>query len=1146
MVEQFSNTVAISIDNDILREVSRKERRIVVSGMHLSGLSSTKERILRHLPSNHIRISPEEIFDCSIRSGYEEVSSTITRAKQSKACILFIHDYWLEIAGKEPAPKWMQIEKSTSQAIASLLSEFKTIQHQVTAEDARRIFRFRLESAGFSVQRFSDSPVDSVIKTAKFRDTYIPKIIIDSLVDWSNRNPVVAELLRNPTNSTEEMRAITSAFDTWRDALKESHARYDRLLGILGIGSSSLNVVASYLPLVEKVLASAGLTLVSMAFPATLPVLAIMFVAACLGFASSNIKDLPRPLRKSFGKYCESFLSAQHYWSQLTTSKKEVVCYELDKTESLELGTAARELEGLFSRNTETLASEFDAAKITVQLLSEVEDTLSPIREELGRVKAIQEKHGKELIEIDSRVLVLEQRQELIELPAFKGIRDLFSDHSWPEIASTPAWSDVQEERIAEDVRAIDNTILLIRQGKPVLVMAPPKRGKTFLVRSVGFRLDQIGYQVLQANARYINPRIAIEEIRSASKSERSHLFIIEDCHLDPESIGEIVRWVCNHKADNCRFLFTIRGLSPDDLGEPLSSLANDNNIRLELYQPVMTHVHNIVSKFCQAKTPAFPNSVFLNPTDVEIQEFVSGHRIGFDLERLVRFLKAWENECDTIRLDEVPEDMVLRHEWNRLCLNEYGTRNVFCLLAAFGQFEIDTVVGFIEEQGLQNELSDLHSRGLIHYKIAARGQMASLREEEDSIWILSAVSRFHPEFNNEQYVNECVKRYVVWGASNAHRLLEAVSQAKYRSALEEVFRDQHALDATTELMSRQSSTTLLHVLDPINRLFPQFGKYILGKPKVYLVLVGDIKGAAAWRIRRSFRLLSKSVNLHELFVGWSKDDWHSTISVSKVNTLRLMCYDLRLYKLNEVLEQFAQCLTVYDMDQLFSGSSDLSLRQINDLVGNIIGFTTKQTSSALLKALVRADLSKYIQETNSNDLGWLLRIIGENSESQDRVMISKYHSEIDALFERSEVARRFWLLWEIYKADKFLAQSFTENRNPAYWVSNESALSRLACIGLFGECNGDIHDLDIPSSEVIVKCLRDEMVQRKPRVTEIILSLVALTRVWHKEQMVRFCQCVDIGSLRELIQVNPSISTKDHLIKLYDEIRISLTGEIV
>ena len=35
------------------------------------------------------------------------------------------------------------------------------------------------------------------------------------------------------------------------------------------------------------------------------------------------------------------------------------------------------------------------------------------------------------------------------KLGVFQGIRDMFGDFKWPEVASTPAWSDLEQKRLA-------------------------------------------------------------------------------------------------------------------------------------------------------------------------------------------------------------------------------------------------------------------------------------------------------------------------------------------------------------------------------------------------------------------------------------------------------------------------------------------------------------------------------------------------------------------------------------------------------------------------------------------------------------------------------------------------------------------------
>lgn len=724
-------------------------------------------------------------------------------------------------------------------------------------------------------------------------------------------------------------------------------------------------------------------------------------------------------------------------------------------------------------------------------------------------------------------------------MAVFQDIRDMFGDRRWPEVATIPAWSDFEQNRLAEDLEATEVVTSAFSQKKPVLVVSPAKRGKTFLVRSVGFRMTENGLEARQTNAQYINPNDAIQEISSAAKYNQAFVYFIEDCHRDLGRAGELLQWVCSRKWEQSDFLFTIRGSSIEDLLEPYRSLVEDNNISFIVYQPKEIHIKNIIYKFCEAIRSAHINSAFLNPSDEEIKDFIVRNHIGSDLERLTRFMKTWEQQCDNVSLEGISEEGVLRLVWNQSRLDDVRTRDVLCRLSVLGQYEIDTEVGFLEELGLSKELQQLgRQQGMVYYDVTPAGHKVTLKEQEDSEWILKAVSRFRPKFSRDEYVCDTVKRYIVWGAFNAHRLLGAVALEKNRDPLVEILKDPSALAATKVSLAKQTYTTLLHVLEPINRLVPELGQELSGETLVQKTLIDNAKGASAYRLRKNIRLLTKLMNLNLLFTGWTEEDWRSTINSSSLHTLRLLCYDFQHYRLSSALAEFATNVPKADLEQMLDPNQGATFKELNRFIGNIVRYVSRSTAESFIGDFINKGLTQLIRlgrGADSGDLGWFIRIAVEYAPSKVSHFADSMRERLRSLLETTEMPHRFWLLLELHNAAPVLAASLVDTHTLKDWIYGESTLFYLASAELQRKCGRDISSIATPTMNSVIKDFNDEMLKDRPNVAILILALDATTEIWSKEQRKWFSQQVDLLSVRKKLEDIRLSSTKRRLIERYD-----------
>lgn len=723
-------------------------------------------------------------------------------------------------------------------------------------------------------------------------------------------------------------------------------------------------------------------------------------------------------------------------------------------------------------------------------------------------------------------------------MPAFSDIKEIFGNRRWPEVPSKPAWIDLQEQHLAQDSDVVDAIVLSFKHGRPILIVGPANRGKTFLMRSLGFRMTQESWIVRYLDVQDFRRREAIQEISQApAELNQPYLFIIEDCHKEVDDAGELLAWASSVALENRSVVFTTRGGSIEELGEPYRSLVDDGNVSLVDYRPTDDFAKNIIRKFCDAIRPMHAQSSFLDPVDEELTDFIQINRIGSDLERLMRFLKTWERDCDSEALAAVSEDRVLQLVWNQYRLDDERKREVLSRLSVMGQYEIETEVDFIEEMGLSTELQELrHRDGLVHINLAAAGHKATLTDPEDCEWVLASVGRFRPRFKDDEYISDTVKRYVKWEAWNSHRFIEAIARRRNPRPLSGIESDQSAISALSRTLAKHSYTTLLHVLEPIGWTSPDLARSLVREPALSRTIIEGARGASAYRLRKTLRLLNRVVNLHDVFANWSPQDWVSTLDSSRLHTLRLLCFDFHHWHLSTALTALASSVSIANLDNLLVSSPGTTLKEVNNFIGNIVRYVSKDTACSLMESLADGDLGGLIEGADTGSVGRFLRVLSEYSPGQALRLVGEYQKTLHSLLKSNEMPDRFWLLWEIYKADPNLATVLTRNDALEYWITGESTIFDLASAGLQSKCGKNVSSSADLSNDTVVEAFRDELRLDRPNVTLMTLALIALRAAWSKDRCEWFVKQVDIDGIRQRIEDLGLASTKAQLSRWCDE----------
>lgn len=516
MEASTSASIALSIDGDILSVSGKDKAKLAVVGIHLAGLSETRRRILGELARRKSALGPGQVFDFSVDASIQEVGKTLSEARAQQSSVVFIHDFWKEIAETKPAPDWIAGDQSTLDQLMAFFREFRVIRHLVKDEDAKRIIDSYWNEHGVPPDNVRKSLTKSILDVSKIEDTHIPKLIREKLEAWSEKNPIVIEKLKRRTRLREDEEAIKSALDRWETELKEDLSNYDKLLGILGLGGASSSLLATSLGVEQGVLKVLGISAASSAFLFGLPVTLAFFFASALGFAASSRRDLPQKESKEFAKFATSWLTAQGCWEKLTSNRKEVVCYELDKKTHRKLGTALRELPKLFALSADPAHPGEDLIKqietdlgikletiLTKKILDEVGNLLAPISAQLNWVVAEVTEVKHEVKEVKQNVADVEATVAKMKPQVEKmvGVLGKPVELTPANLHEFPQFS-IYEERwplLSTSIREIVNTAFeALGEGRKVVILGEAGVGKTtvlyLICRSLLIRGNHIFY----------------------------------------------------------------------------------------------------------------------------------------------------------------------------------------------------------------------------------------------------------------------------------------------------------------------------------------------------------------------------------------------------------------------------------------------------------------------------------------------------------------------------------------------------------------------------------------------------------------------------------------------------------------------------
>jgi hypothetical protein len=720
----------------------------------------------------------------------------------------------------------------------------------------------------------------------------------------------------------------------------------------------------------------------------------------------------------------------------------------------------------------------------------------------------------------------------------FKNIEDIFSLHfqKWPENINEPTWEDL--EYIPKNQPFFDDILDRLNREHIALVLGPPKCGKTFMTYLIAFhwmkdkqeRKTPIVEYAFAVDVEFAKERKGIKERQGSPRYK--YLYILEDCHKASTEAKKFLKWALVHKGA-CYFLFTIREGSEDEIGE-LFPLLSQKDCVITLI-PNTSHIKKIIWSYIDRIKSKYPKSPNLNPSEKELEEFIQV-RVGTNLDLLMRFLSiAWNPERQSIK--DVGEDEILRYVWKKFGLDDPRRRDILSILSALGQFDMGAYAPFLENTALYDEVRSLEKNGDIFLRTTGPFfRYYEIGDLMDSEYILKAIASSQG-VDYELYCAKLMRKYVIAKPPNIIRLVYALWQSRKKALLNEIFRDSLAMTALQEQLATRSFTTKLHVGTILEIVSGDLAHSLLSHEGLKEQLGEEAKGAPAYRIRQILAALGGVKSKREFFALWSKPDYIKTIkSTRKLNTLRLLFYDFQMSNLHDTASKFAEHLPEADWEGLLDPAEGALLLDLNKLIGNL-KFIPKELS-LLFEKLSTLDLGALIGQARVSDVRWLLWQLLQFGYNLAPIFV-KRHKEVLSRLKYLEPAEAFWIVWNVFQADKESACYLVKSEPIASLLKQttlaEALTMALAKMTLLHLCEVELPDILLPQMELdkIASAINNES-----DVALLALSLKALMVKIDEEKLLSIKPKVDLEAINFKLSSFPIPETQILLQNILDEFR--------
>jgi hypothetical protein len=606
----------------------------------------------------------------------------------------------------------------------------------------------------------------------------------------------------------------------------------------------------------------------------------------------------------------------------------------------------------------------------------------------------------------------------------FEEFRKIIARERWPANPRKPAWEDF-ENRIPIQRPIYDDVRKSFRNNQFALVVGGVNRGKTFLAYSVGFdtatKENWVVKYALVTDTDYAEEIREIENFHSYTKSK--FLFIVDDCQKDQETFQKFSEWVMRAGAGACHFLFCMRGERTD---EPVFDLIANKQAMFVL-DPSEAHIKAIVRAYIRCIEADYPTSKHLRPADIEVEEFIQA-KVGTDLDRLIRFLKAW----DPIKQDlkDVSEDRILQHVWSVFGLDSPTRRELLSVASALGQFDIYINAHYLEHEPFNDQIQLLLDERRLLIERTNLGRAYGLADQKESEYIFRAIVN-DLKVNETNYCAQLIIDYLKSSPPNIIWAFNALEQNGRRDLIKKVFKDTQVVQVLARALAGRSLNAIDRIVTRLEIIEPRLTLTLLADADLMDRYRALTKAGPASRIRHALAGLHGVEAKRNFFTDWCDEDYLKAInSTRQLNTFRLLLYDLEQSKLPDVAIRFATQLSKAELHQLLDVSKGTKWIDLNHLIGNMR--ISPDELRSFLQRLVVLDLNTLFAISQPSEIQWFLWQLMRYDVASAKVFIERHVGPLGELLQRSQLPGIFWLIWNIFQTDKKSAADIVKAKRQA------------------------------------------------------------------------------------------------------------------
>ncbi len=717
-------------------------------------------------------------------------------------------------------------------------------------------------------------------------------------------------------------------------------------------------------------------------------------------------------------------------------------------------------------------------------------------------------------------------------LMAFQETRHILATEPWPTNPWLPSWDDLSAGGLPRNQDEINRIIDLLQHG-PVIIVAPPNRGKTFLSFLVSRAMaDAQRYTTRQlfarasaldvgaAQAEVLAERNRVKEQRAAG-STCCHLCVVDDCHLNDDVAEALVPLAA---PPGLALLLTLRGESKDDLPSWALDIHYQHPDRVIFIKPEPSFAIDIARAYIR-------RSGCPEQSDDALKALLNV--LGSDLARLAYALRAWRTRCMEIDLSKIDEDAILRFTRDEFGIEPHHPDLCATLqmLATFGKRELPVPATLLVPK-LSEAVATLVDRGVVSQKLGTAGGYA-LKDIKTCEWVLKAVERFCVNLSSQTEAELVVAFVTKSPAYHTYQLLRSLGAEHAQHAIRALFESQEAISKVRESLEGRGSTSLNNTLYGLVRGLPKRDRDKVAPlltPNTISALTNGIRGAPAYRIRHAMHVLARIAHLTKFFEDWSAADWLSTINKSTVNTLRLLCLDFRMWSVPQLIRALGERLPEADFDALLDPDRN-ELGELNGLIGNLKQ-DAPETVPPLLRQLVGRDVGALMRNARPGDVSWLIsQILLLDEPKAAAQFVTANEAILAQVLTTAPVPDQFWLLCNIFQAAQDVAISIAR-AGPVLAQLPESGDSiYLAACGLLLLCGRTLPAIELPEHEHLQAILSSE---KSP--TLLALSLKALAALGRADYAKDAVTVLGQESLRERFDAFPVSSTRKLMLRILTE----------